>query len=399
MSAVSYRFIEPLDVLFLRGNKLFGEPGSYGETVLPPWPSVAAGAIRSRMLVDRQINLTAFAAGDVTDDPELGTPARPGTFMLAGFYLARRNDEGRVEILMPPPADLVISHSDSGLPQARLVRPQTVELASSCPLPLLPVLAQGRKREKPVAGYWLTQAGWSAWLRGDVPASEHLVPSSALWRTDERIGIGMNSTTRSVDAGKLVLTQALVMRKRGEFGDEPHGQRSTDYDVGFLAVVSGAQAPSDGVLRFGGDGRAAAIMPADVAFPHPDYEAIAAMGRCRLVLNSPALFPSGWMLPGADPTGRVDLGEGVSARVVAATVPRSERLSGWDLAKKRPKALQRAVPTGSVYWLDELQGSPQALRKLVENGLWSRLDDNGQHYEYVMRRAEGFNRIAVAVWP
>ena len=28
-------FIEPLDVLYLRGNKLFGAPGSYGEIVVP----------------------------------------------------------------------------------------------------------------------------------------------------------------------------------------------------------------------------------------------------------------------------------------------------------------------------------------------------------------------------
>ena len=31
-------FIEPLDVLVLRGNKLFGDPGSYGESLVPPWP-------------------------------------------------------------------------------------------------------------------------------------------------------------------------------------------------------------------------------------------------------------------------------------------------------------------------------------------------------------------------
>ncbi len=35
-------FIEPLDVLLLRGNKLFGDPGSHGEALIPPWPSVAA---------------------------------------------------------------------------------------------------------------------------------------------------------------------------------------------------------------------------------------------------------------------------------------------------------------------------------------------------------------------
>ena len=58
-------FIEPLDVLFLRGNKLFGDPGSFGEAMIPPWPSVAAGALRSRMLADAGIDLAAFARGEV----------------------------------------------------------------------------------------------------------------------------------------------------------------------------------------------------------------------------------------------------------------------------------------------------------------------------------------------
>ena len=38
MNTIEYRFIEPLDVLFLRGNQLFGDPGSYGECLVPPWP-------------------------------------------------------------------------------------------------------------------------------------------------------------------------------------------------------------------------------------------------------------------------------------------------------------------------------------------------------------------------
>ncbi len=60
-------FFEPLDVLFLRGNKLFGDPGSFGESLVPPWPSVAAGALRTRMLVDASVDLAAFTC-QVPDD-------------------------------------------------------------------------------------------------------------------------------------------------------------------------------------------------------------------------------------------------------------------------------------------------------------------------------------------
>src|SRR5690625_3215966 len=107
MSAIEYRYIEPLDVLFLRGNKLFGDPGSYGEALIPPWPSVAAGAIRSRMLVDDAVDLGAFARNHA-EHPTLGTPMHPGSFTLSGFYLARKRD-GEVEILLPLPADLSVS--------------------------------------------------------------------------------------------------------------------------------------------------------------------------------------------------------------------------------------------------------------------------------------------------
>ena len=60
MNSVETRFLEPLDVLFLRGNKLFGDPGSFGESLIPPWPSVVAGALRSRMLADDRVDLAGL---------------------------------------------------------------------------------------------------------------------------------------------------------------------------------------------------------------------------------------------------------------------------------------------------------------------------------------------------
>jgi hypothetical protein len=111
VSTDEYCFLEPLDVLFLRGNKLFGDPGSFGEAIVPPWPSVAVGALRSRMLVDAKADLS-----NPESWPEgLGTPEKPGSFGVMAFHLARRFADGRVECLIAPPADLVITrerHAD-----------------------------------------------------------------------------------------------------------------------------------------------------------------------------------------------------------------------------------------------------------------------------------------------
>lgn len=377
---IKTRFIEPLDVLFLRGNKLFGDPGSYGECLIPPWPSVAAGAIRSRMLADDNIDLAAFGRSNIIH-PTLGTPAQPGSFLLAGFYLARRTDTGAgtdTEILVAPPADLVITELEPKQPVASVLTPKTLAagLQTSASLPLLPVLAQGDKRSKPASGYWLTQAGWAAYLQGNTPTAEQLVHSSKLWTFDARVGIGMNAATRSVEEGKLFTTQAIAMKK----------------GVGFLAAVSGAIPSSDGLLRLGGDGRAASIEVATVKLPEVDYQAICNAGRCRIVLTSPGLFPQGWKLPGTDDENRITLPGGITARLASAAVSRAETISGWDLAHHKPKPAQRVAPTGSVYWLDELQATPEALGKLVKKGLWS------EPCEDQARQAEGFNRFVFAIY-
>ena len=372
----TFRFIEPLDVLFLRGNKLFGDPGSHGESLVPPWPSVAAGALRSLMLAADGVDLAAFARGAVKH-PTLGTPAEPGTFALTGFDLARRDKAGRIETLHALPADLALTRDDGdGALRLTCLQPQApaAGLASSAPLAQWPVLAES-KRGKPAGGHWLSQSGWGAYLAGRTPKVDQLVSADKLWQLDARIGIGLDTTTRSAEDGKLFTAQAVAFVR----------------DVGFLAAVRGAVPPRSGMLRFGGDGRGAALQAVDHVPPQPDWEAIARARRCRIVLTTPGLFTQGWLPPGVDGECHLSL-HGITGRLVSAAVPRAEVISGWDLARAQPKAAERVAPAGSVYWIDELEATPEQLRKLAEHGLWSDEEQNA------VRRAEGFNRFTFGAW-
>jgi CRISPR-associated protein Cmr3 len=391
-------FLEPLDVLYLRGNKLFGDPGSFGEALMPPWPSVAAGALRSRILADAKADLSS-----PENWPEaLGTPEKPGSFTVKAFYLARRFADGRVECLIAPPADLVITGANETLSVRRLTPTRVArDLSSSFDLPWLPVLAEA-ERAKPESGYWLTQAGWQAYLEGKTPEPHQLVWSASLWALDTRVGVGLEANTRSVAEGRLFTTQAVALTQRGrKIKDERTGdERLADYDVGFVASVVGAEVPTTGLVRLGGDGRGAALHPVRETLPEVDLQKILETRRCRMVLTSPGIFANGWLPKGARPEEkredgavRFELG-GVSGWIVCAAVPRSEVVSGWDLAKWQPKPALRAAPTGSVYWL-ELDDSVilEALRKLAERGFWTE-----EEYDRNPRRAEGFNRLAFAFW-
>lgn len=383
-------FIEPLDVLFLRGNKLFGDPGSYGESLVPPWPSVAAGAIRSALLAHKRVDIQAFAAGRVSD-PELGTPADPGPFRITEFRLARRWADGQVEPLYAPPADLVIRRHDDGTVECVPMQPQALlhGIQSSAATVRHAVLPE-RERTKPESGYWLTPAGWRAHLRGDpIDPNTMLVKTGDLWGLDTRVGVGLDRTKRSAAEGKLFTVQAVAMRKR-------HHDKAHDYDIGFLAQIEGATLPQELMLRFGGDGRAAraTVISANVGTPDVVNQILQSR-RCRLILTSPGIFSGGWLptgcVPHDDGSISFDL-HGVRGRLVCAAVPRAEVVSGWDLAKWQPKPAKRAAPTGSVYWLDDLDATPEELQTLVERGLWS------ASCEDAARRAEGFNRITMATW-
>jgi len=371
-------FLEPLDVLFLRGNRLFGDAGSYGESLVPPWPSVAAGAIRSSILVRDGVDLAAFARGEV-DHAGVGSRDTPGDFRVTDFQLAWHGPDGAgaLERLYPLPADLVATHDENGAIALRPLSPTRLAegIEDSGATALLPVMAQAR-RAKPATGLWLTEAGMRDWLGGRLPDTErHLVSSEQLWLSDERVGIGMDATTRRADEGKLFTMQAVAL----------------SLGVGFVASLEGDGLPEGAVVRLGGDGRGAVVRGAEAADPGADPEALSGAGRCRMVLSTPGIFSSGWRPFDCDAEGRFEW-MGLRGRLVCAAVPRAEVISGWDLARWQPKIAHRAAPAGSVYWIEDLQATPEQLRKLAGHGLWPESGYDAQ------RRAEGFNRFQWGAW-
>jgi len=377
-----YLFIEPTDILILRTNKLFGDSGSYGETQVLPWPSVMAGALRSALLARDDWDLQEFATGNEPEPhPHIGTPEKPGTFRLRALTLAQETD-GAVAPIRPLPADLFVPRTD-GDKQSRSVwrlhpRAPAAGIETSAPTPQLAVLRRD-ETSKPAQGLWLSEPAWGDYLAGKAPEAGDLIESAELWRTEERIGVALESERGATRDGALFTTQAVSFQ---------HG-------TGYLAVVEGADLPDTGLLRLGGDARSARYRIIDPPKSNPDWAAIADTGRCRLVLTTPGLFDQGWLPTGMYRAGngeyRFEL-HGVRARVASAAIPPAEVISGWDLAAGRPKPAERAAPTGSVYCLDELEANETSLRKLAGEGLWPESDYDAQ------RRAEGFNRVEIAAY-
>lgn len=380
----AYYFVEPTDTIFVRGNMAFGDTGEHGPSLMPPPPSLFAGAFRSAILGRDAGAMHEFLSQDHALDPRLqaslGTPDRPGNFRIAWLSLALVHpsdgkSEPNVESIHPLPGDLLRMPSGCVTLQPRDCPDLVV---SSGDLPQRATLVAD-KQEKPRSGHWLRQSGLARHLQGRLPENGQTIESRHLYRRDPRLGIGLDADARSVQEGLIYTTEGFAFKPGS----------------GFLIGINGADGllPDEGLLRLGGDGRSARYQKVDFQAPRV-ADVAGPNGRFRLILQTPALFAQGWLPDGITRQGdeyRLE-GSGFSARLTCAAVGRREVVSGWDLFHWRPKPAQAAVPSGSVYWFDRFEGDPGKLAEWVMGGLWGENPDR-------QRRAEGYNLAWLAAWP
>lgn len=393
MNTTIYYYVRPTDSLFVRGNLAFGDSGEHGTGLMPPPPSLFAGAFRSCLLGRDASQLSSFLSQGQCSDPALkqclGTPDVPGAFGITWLSLAGEPSAGAIpEPIAPLPADLLM------LGQAFVtLEPRAVAsgVQSAGELPLRATLVSA-KQEKPKGGLYLNAKGLSQHLSGQRPDMAHGIEAKHLYQRDPRLGIGLNADAHTAEEGQIYTTEGYAFSPKD-------GQTAAKYNsTGFLIGVQGVTdlMPTEGVLRLGGDGRSAHYRRVNFTAPAAT-NLPGKFKRFRLLLQTPALFAQGWRPEGItqqdDGSYRLQ-GDGFSARLACAALGRRDTVSGWDLFQWAPKPAQAAVPAGSVYWFDEFDGDFGKLAAWVNQGMWPQnlatLQQN--------RRAEGYNRALLGAW-
>lgn len=331
--------MEPLDVLFFRDARAFGAGADHrARTLLPPPPTTFHGALRT---------LLAWRLGwrpGMPFDLTLGSADDPGPLRVRGPFLGRRTGDG-FATRHPFPADAVALSDDEGLRVApRLLRdPGWVRSDAGPELPWAAPGAGGTLAEAVPAG--LDAGELLGYLRGaDVRlgGGDRGGFGLGLARPEARVGVGLDRSRRTVREGFLYTAEFARLAEGAVLvGD---------------AWLEGEPLPTEGVFPLGGEGRLVRFR----AQPDHDWavdevtRAVDGARRVRLYLLSPGPFPGGSWPPG------LEGGEGILAarrvRVVAACLGRPVRVGGFDLARGRPRPSRWAVPAGSVYRLDLLDG-------------------------------------------
>jgi CRISPR-associated protein Cmr3 len=407
---MSVWLIEPLDPLIARD----GRPAAVGrfDTVGFPYPSMTAGAVRTRMGSEGgAFTLPRAALGELKENVEVRGP------LLAELD----SESGEVHRWLPPaPRDAVFfrpeGEKDPDLYRLLPRRLEEGEVVDSLDAHgLLPLATAGEApRGKPPEGipsFWSWEA-FEGWLKSPGDQREVELAKLGLQKlpVETRAHLAIQPGERVGLEGMLFQTAGLrflsLKEKDNKDGNGAEDRKAREEGFSLKARRLALSVWSQGgrvagrdlslarqIAPLGGERRLARWCEASKAWPGlPEAvrDSIAETGQARLILMTPAIFAGG-ALPGwnggTGPWGSAS----VKATVRATSVPRPEVVSGWDLAAGRPKETRRLACAGSVYFL-ELEGTKDDRRRWCEETWLACVSDDAQE------RRDGFGLAVLGTW-
>ncbi|NTV18040.1 MAG: type III-B CRISPR module-associated protein Cmr3 [Bacteroidales bacterium] len=317
--------LEALDTLFFRDGKPFtmGED-SWAEGIFPPLPSVIYGALR-----------TAYFSEDIERFKTIKKKDDSALLRITSYCFKYGS-----RIYFPMPLDLIeVGHSTKKWPRKELsfLKLNTQDqknFASSVPtshflqpdIQNFDVIEDGIINSLDLANYLAVSISF---------ADYHSLNDFTF--LEPKVGIGLNNDTRAAKDGQLYRV----------------GMQRLD-QLSFVVGFEFEQLDSiPAMIRLGGEGKAVQCQSIESkkVLQKISIQMPSTLGkRFKLYLATPALFTDGWK-PSWMTT---DYSEhnGIKIRLLAAAVGKAVPVGGFDIQKKEPKAMRKAVPAGSVYYLE-----------------------------------------------
>lgn len=405
MTLINSYLIEPLAPLVFRSGKPFGSQASASDVIFP-LPSAAAGLIRATGISQNKLNMDEHQINDVQDQ----SYQKVLEVQTTGPYLARFDETKRhVEVLVPKPADALYfeEKSDGAQAQTRLIRLSPKELAEGCgsdlPKGLLPVQMHERIKGKPKSGvaYW-TLEHFKLWQSG---ATEDRLNFDQLQQhgisqlpIEIRTHVAIDGKSQASENGKLFQTANLDLgygKVDGNASLQSAQSVWQDKRLGF--VVQTQQSLQADMVTFGGERRLSRLSALASLENFYDDDAETLLQKInhskgfRLTFLTPCIFAQGYLPAWLDEDSKQGTLPNTKAgvRLRACAVDRWQPVSGWDSILWKPKAMRKAISSGSVYWFaldDEL--TLEDLQQIMTQ-VWS--DDRQD-------KRDGFGIAIIAPW-
>jgi len=217
---------------------------------------------------------------------------------------------------------------------------------------LWPLWLRHPQPTQPATGY-LTSTGLREFLHGKSVPPDQLVNPDQLFDYERRTGIGIDPDRLSAEESRIYGATFLALQPTVSLYAEVVAANEVERSV-FTGIET---------LAFGGEGRRVRVQTLNRPFAWPEQSSADPKHKPLVLLTTPGLFRESWK-PAA-----------LNGRLLAAAVPGSTAVSGWDLARGGPKPNRFAALAGSVYFLDRF---PNDDLTLLPDSLADRPDDQAQ---------------------
>lgn len=321
--------MDALDTLFFRDAKPFtkGEE-NWAQTVFPPASSVFYGALR-----------TLFFAQDTQKLNLVGEENDPTkTLRVTGTYLGLNNIP-----YFPVPSDCIRKKNpkdENDKDKAFLLElHENPKNHSGCPLKYLLMYKEQEKVEGIEKGY-LEKEELFKYLKKEDKSFSFLQLTGYLY-SEPKIGIGISNTKGTSQEGMLYRVEML----------RPN-------ELTFMVRTKGLELPGHGIIRFGGEGKAAYFKKTDEEDFSLDTDPQDTM--FKIYFATQAVFEKGWLPRWIKKQGDnyyTGSYQGLRVRLLAAALDRYQPCGGFDMKNRKPKPMYRAVPPGSVYYFQLEEGA------------------------------------------
>lgn len=338
--------INPFDTFFFRDGKPFSAgDDTWADGMFPPSPSVIYGALRTAWISEQP---DGFTAENIKASEKL---------KIKGIFLEFNNDT----ITIPVPYDFV--HKKGKKKDKHYLNLEKNKVKSkSFSLEMVVMPPDNLIVENFDKGELLEKDTINRYLNKE----KNITPKDTCIVKESKIGIGRDIGTHTTNEGALYRVD--MMRFKSGF----HRDTNKDGDISTAIVVEceGIDFPKKSILKIGGEAKAAQFEQIE---SQPEYCQIPAPSnyrnnRFRLSLITPSVFDNGWIPSWINTSDFIGEYKGVKLKLLATVLgkPLSIGGFGYSMDSKRfaPKEMYKAIPAGSVYYFELLEGTFEDVKLL-----------------------------------
>jgi CRISPR-associated protein Cmr3 len=340
--------IEALDTLFFRDGKPFEKSDDVWATgMFPPLPSVLYGALRSAYLGQNDIGL------EEVEEVTKGLRIRNIWYKIEALDENKRNQK---LLYLPLPLDLV-QKKELSRKQAKKVDKYNIydayKLSSNHTIPISSKLetvsiSSNLTSIEDIEGFrdgLIVHTKYEDYLQGrdGFDAREF----SNHFHSEAKIGIALSNATGTTSEGNLYRVGMLRTDK-----------------IKIYIEFDGLNLDGKGILKLGAENKLAIYQEKTdesdkVNLRLKDLQ-LDELETFKLCLTSPAIFENG-----IEPAQIFDKAN-VKVELITCAIGKAINVGGFDMIKKEPKKMYRAVPAGSVYHYKLLSGQLSDLENAIK---------------------------------